>query len=104
MNRRDWPTNRPEEKVETNTSFNAEGNLKSSGSGILRRAPFFIDNKQAYALQTNNGELLYYVTAGQGLNLDGQIAKRVELLGKVEVRGDLRGAPYMIVTKILPAK
>ena len=100
--RRDWPTSRIDEQSSEPTKEN-DANLKATGPGVLRRTPFFIDNKQSYALERPEGGVIYYVTAQSGLNLDTALNKRVELLGTVQVRGDVRGAPYMSVSKINPA-
>jgi uncharacterized protein YgiM (DUF1202 family) len=101
--RKDWPTSRVAEDQNRNPEPD-RGNFKSTGNGMLRRTPFLIDNKQAYALEKERGDVLYYVTAQSGINLDGYLNKRVELLGTEQVRGDVRGAPYMVVSKVNPVK
>jgi hypothetical protein len=77
---------------------------KSTGVGNLRRAQFAIDGKQAYAFENAGGQLTYYVTAGNGVSLDPYVNRRVELTGNVQVRGDIRGGEYMVVTQINASK
>jgi hypothetical protein len=81
-------------------SVAAEAKVQSGGPGYLRKAPFFIDNRQAYALEGERGQLLYYVTAQGGVNLDGYLNHFVELYGTQQVRGDIRGAQYMTVARV----
>ena len=78
--------------------------LRTTGAGNLRRAGFFIGDKQAYAFEDANGQLLYYVTAGRNVGLDAYVNRRVELTGNVEVRGDIRGGEYMTVTDVTAIK
>ncbi len=74
----------------------------STGAGNLRRTLFTIDGKQAYALETDNGQVRYYVTAGKTTSLDPYVNRQVDLQGDVQVRGDIRGAPYMVVSSVTP--
>lgn len=74
--------------------------LRSSGVGWLRRTGFQIDNKPSYALINSNRQIMYYVTAEPGVNLGPYLEHWVELFGAVEVRGDVRGADYMRVSRI----
>lgn len=76
------------------------GGQRWSGQGQLRRAGFLIDNRQAYALENNRGQIIYYATAGTGISLDPHVNRQVELLGTVQVRGDIRGGQYMVVTQV----
>ena len=78
------------------------GGQRSSGPGNLRRTLFTIDGKQAYALENPRGQVLYYVTAANGVSLDVYVNKQVELLGNVQVRGDIRGGQYMVVSSANP--
>lgn len=87
-----------------NTSPSATGNQRWSGPGQLRRAGFSIDNRQAYALENSRGQLLFYVTAGNGVSLDPHVNRQVDLLGTVHVRGDIRGGQYMIVSQVNAAR
>jgi len=84
-----WP-------ADSRTSANS---LKSTGPGNLRRAQFTIDGKQAYALEGTSGRVSYYVT-GKGVSLDTFVNRQVELMGDIQVRGDIRGAQYMVVTQV----
>jgi hypothetical protein len=78
----------------------ATGGQRWTGPGSLRRAGFTIDGKQAYALENSRGQLTYYVTAGPNVSLDQYVNRQVDLLGNVQVRGEIRGAQYMVVTQV----
>jgi len=88
-----WPA-QPQQQQQAN------GGQRWSGPGNLRRAGFAIDGKQAYALENARGQLLYYITAGNNLALDGYVNKQVDLLGVSQVRGDIRGGQYMVATQV----
>jgi hypothetical protein len=75
-------------------------NLRSSGVGWLRRTGFQIDNKPSFALINSNRQIIYYVTAEPGVNLGPYVERWVEMFGAVEVRGDVRGADYMRVSRV----
>ena len=45
---------------------------------------------------------MYYVTAGNGVGLDAFVNRKVELFGSVQVRGDVRGGQYMVVSQVNP--
>lgn len=83
-----WPSEQPN-----------KGGQRSTGPGHLRRAGFQIDGKQAYALENDRGQLLYYVTAGNGAGLDSYVNRHVEMFGVTQLRGDIRGGQYMIVSQ-----
>jgi uncharacterized protein YgiM (DUF1202 family) len=72
-----------------------------SGWGWLRRAPFWIDNKQAFVLENSQGMPRLYVTAQQGVNLDNYVNRSVNLYGKMIYRGDLR-TNYMTACQLTP--
>jgi hypothetical protein len=76
-------------------------NCQWSGWGWLRRAPFWVDNKQAYVLENNQGMPRLYVTAQQGVNLESSVNKTVNLYGKMAYRGDLR-TNYMTACQLAP--
>jgi hypothetical protein len=80
------------------------GGDRSTGPGNLRRAGFQIDGKQAYALENTRGQVLYYVTSGKGVGLDAFVNRQVDLIGAVQVRGDIRGGPYMVVSQVNPVR
>lgn len=82
----------------------ATGGQRWSGPGNLRRAPFLIDNRQAYALESKRGQVLFYVTAANGVSLDSYVNRQVDLLGTVQVRGDIRGGQYMVVSQVSAAR
>jgi len=77
------------------------GNCQWSGWGWLRRAPFWVDNKQAFVLENNQGMPRLYVTAQPGVNLESSINKTVNLYGKMAYRGDLR-TNYMTACQLAP--
>ncbi len=80
-----------------NTNANS---LRSSGVGWLRRTGFQIDNKPSFALINSHRQIIYYVTAEPGVDLGPYVQRWVELFGAVEVRGDVRGADYMRVSRL----
>ena len=79
----------------------SSANCQWSGWGWLRRAPFFVDNKQAYALENSQGSLRLYVTAQPGVNLDTYVNRTVNLYGKMNYRGDLK-TNYMTACQLAP--
>lgn len=80
----------------------AASGQKWTGVGNLRRAGFSVDGKQAYALADSRGQVMYYVTAGNGVGLDSYVNRSVDLLGTVQVRGEIRGGQYMVVSQVNP--
>jgi hypothetical protein len=62
----------------------------TSTPGRLRRAPFFIDGKQAYALEDSQGRLVLYATAQTGLNLELYVGQNVTLHGALMYHGQLK--------------
>lgn len=66
------------------------GIVQTSRPGHLRRAGFFIDGRQAYALEDSQGQLLMYVTAQGNLNLDAYLNRNVSLTGSVIYHGQLK--------------
>ena len=73
---------------------------RASGPGVLRRSAVRIDGVQAYALETPRGQLLYYVTPTPGLDLEPFVGQRVELMGTVRTRGDVRGADHLTASRV----
>lgn len=69
--------------------------------GLLRRAGFQIDGKQAYALTDSTGRLVMYVTAEPGVNLEQWVGRSVALSGTVAYHGDLK-RDYMMATGAAP--
>src|SRR5262249_50210052 len=73
-----------------------------SGTGWLRRANMYIDNRLAYALDMGQGAAPLYVTAAPGgADLEPYLNHRVNLLGPMMYRGDLR-VYYLTATKVYP--
>jgi SH3-like domain-containing protein len=83
------------------TSTNPSTNCQWSGWGWLRRAPFFVDSKQAFVLENSQGMPRLYVTAQPGVNLESYVNKSVNLYGKMTYRGDLR-TNYMTACQLTP--
>ena len=83
------------------SATNAAANCQWSGWGWLRRAPFWVDNKPAFVLENSQGLPRLYVTAQQGVNLDGYVNRSVNLYGKMTYRGDLR-TNYMTACQLTP--
>jgi hypothetical protein len=75
--------------------------VQNAGPGHLRRAGFFIDGKQAYALEDSQGQLLMYATSQGALNLDAYVNKNVGLAGSVVYHQQLR-KDYIIATQVMP--
>jgi hypothetical protein len=68
--------------------------------GRLRRAPFHVDQKPAYALDDEKGEPVLYVTAQPGVNLDAFLNKRVEIVGHEKYRPEMYHKNHMIVEQV----
>jgi hypothetical protein len=64
--------------------------LQESGPGYLRRAPFWIDQKRTYVLESSNGAARMYVTEQPGVNLDQYLGRVVDLWGTIMYRGDVK--------------
>jgi hypothetical protein len=78
--------------------------LRSSGVGWLRKTGFQIDDKPSFALIDANRRIMYYVTGDAGVNLAPYVERWVELFGVAEVRGDVRGADYLRVSRVMLVK
>ncbi len=77
----------------------APSGSQTSGPGRLRRVPFTIDGRPAYALVDSAERLLMYVTAVPGLNLELLMNQAVELYGTLVYRADLR-TYYMTAAQV----
>jgi hypothetical protein len=73
--------------------------LRTSGPGWLRRAPFWLDQKVTYVLESSQGMPRMYLTAQPGLNLELFVGRNVDLTGTVVYRGDVK-TYYMTVTQV----
>jgi hypothetical protein len=60
--------------------------------GVLQRTNVPIDGVWAHALADNRGYLLLYVVGEPGVNLDYYVGHRVEVIGQLVDRKDLRGS------------
>jgi len=75
--------------------------VSMTGPGRLRRAGFFIDGKQAYALEDSQGQLRMYVTAQAGLDLEPHINRNVNLAGMIVYHQQLR-KDYILASQVMP--
>jgi uncharacterized protein YgiM (DUF1202 family) len=75
------------------------GQSNATPPGRLRRAGFFIDGKQAYALEDSQGQLLFYVTAQPGVNLEQFINRNVTMTGSMVYHGQLK-KDYMVAGQV----
>jgi hypothetical protein len=71
--------------------------------GYLRKAGRSLDFKPTYALETSQRQILAYVTAQPGVNLEQYENKNVEVAGQMCWRGDVR-ANFMAVSRVTPLK
>lgn len=74
---------------------------QASGPGWLRRAPFWLDQKATYVLESSQGMPRMYVTAQPGVNLESYVNRTVDLWGTVVYRGDVK-TNYMSVLQVRP--
>jgi hypothetical protein len=80
------------------------GSGKWSTPGFLQELQkVFVDGQQVYSLQDDRGNVIYYVTAGAGVNLKNYGGKRVQLYGVVAQRAELY-RPHMAVERVELAK
>jgi hypothetical protein len=73
--------------------------IQSSGPAWLRRTSFALDNKVAYAVEDDHGNLLMYVTAQSGVDLEPFRGRHVELWGPIYYHG-LMKKNYMMVAQV----
>ena len=64
--------------------------LQASGPGWLRRAPFWLDQKVTYVLESSQGMPRMYVSPQPGINLEPYVGRSVDLVGMVQYRGDVK--------------
>ncbi len=74
---------------------------QASGAGRLRLAGRGVDYRRAYVLENSQGQLLMYVTAAQGVDLEPYVNRNVDLYGPIVYRGDLR-ANYLTALRVTP--
>ncbi|QVL33127.1 hypothetical protein KIH39_04210 [Telmatocola sphagniphila] len=84
--------------ISNSSSVNSD--IQSSGSVYIRRAAFEIDGKQAYALENERRQVMYYATVQSGVAIENYVGRQVEAKGTVQNRGDVRGVPYMNISQI----
>ena len=77
--------------------------LAASGPGRLRRAGRALEGRTTYVLESNQGQLLYYVTPEPGVDLEPFVNQNVELSGPAAYNGELR-ANYMRVERVRPVQ
>jgi len=61
------------------------------------------DGKQMFALENDRRQLLMYVSAGNGIDLNAYLSRTVNVFGVVNYHGVLR-QNYMVVTHVAPAQ
>jgi hypothetical protein len=61
------------------------------------------DGKQMFALEDDRRQLLMYVTAGNGIDLNAYLSRTVNVFGVLNYHGVLR-QNYMVVAKVAPAQ
>lgn len=74
-----------------------------SGEGWLRQAPFYLDNRATYVLESIQGYPRLYVTAQPGVNLQSYVGTKVNLFGRLVYRGEIR-TYYMTVDQVTPVR
>jgi len=67
--------------------------------GRLVRSALAIDGRRTYALESSPGVVATYVVAGQGVDLEKFVNKKVEVFGLSSTRRDL-SKPYVVATGI----
>jgi hypothetical protein len=76
------------------------GKVQTTGVVYLRRTQFEIDGLQAYALEDNARKVIYYATVEKGVGVEAFIGRACEATGSVTIRGDVRGVPYMSISRL----
>lgn len=69
------------------------------GPGRLRPSALAIDGRRTYALESTSGTPLAYVVAGQGVDLERAVGRRVEVFGVSHTRTGL-SRPYVVATAV----
>lgn len=69
------------------------------GPGRLRPSALAIDGRRTYALEASGGTPLAYVVAGQGVDLERAVGRRVEVYGVSHTRAGL-SRPYVVATAV----
>ena len=77
--------------------------LHSSGPGWLRRTGFQIGGQPAYVLENGQGMVHLYVLPQTGVDLEGHLNQRVDLIGALVPRTDVRGS-VMVVQRVNPVR
>ena len=72
------------------------------GPNWCYRTSFNVDGKQAYRCEPCNGETLFYVTAGPGVDLEPFVNRKLHVYGSSIYRGDLRKW-YVTVAQVVPS-
>jgi hypothetical protein len=100
------PARRSESRREPAAGTNPDGTAggKWSGPGKLQELQrVFVDGQPVYSLQDDRGNVIYYVTAVNGINLRAFNDKRVQLYGAVSQRPELY-RPHLAAEKVEVAK
>ena len=74
-----------------------------SGPGKLVRSALALDGRKTYALESNPGAPVMYVIAGQGVDLEKYVNKRVDVYGAITTRQN-PSKPVMVATEVNPGQ
>lgn len=82
----------------------ADDRAQVTGTGVLRRSTMTPDgpNRALYVLEAPQGIVKMYVVAGQGIELERYLGKRVNVYGTATTRTGL-SKPYLVATAVEPA-
>ena len=70
------------------------------GTGYLQELQkVFVDGKQVYAFQDDKGNVIYYATAVEGMNLKGYAGKKVQVFGEIATRPELY-RPHISIERV----
>jgi hypothetical protein len=75
-----------------------------TGAGVLFRASFQIDGKQAYRLTNNQNQHVCYIVAQPGFNLEPYVNRYVNLYGKAGYCSETVRACYFAVRYAQPVQ
>lgn len=66
---------------------------------LQEMAKVFVDGKQVYAFNDDKGNVVYYATGAEGLNLKTFMGKKVQVFGEISNRAELY-RPHIAVEKV----
>lgn len=72
----------------------------NKGTGTLEELQkVFVDGQQVFALKDDRGQVIYYATGTQGMNLRGYVGKKVQVFGEVTNRPELY-RPHIAIERV----